>query len=294
MALTYQNRSLLLYGGTPEGGEPANDLWRFDFTTRSFQLVAEGGAEEDRPQASEHPVLVAEQRSSGGVLAYSGALTRDDLYWRHDGETWRSQLESEPDGDWDGDRIPNVTDPDPSDYTFFFEGFSTLVETGDTWDEMKQALEDAGWHEETPCGGELFALDSWPPPSTAWHDWARLDGSAQLRKPACNPGTVSGPEVDVSALAGLPEQFGTLHFELTYKRAMSHPSQNLGVELVLVEDGQPRTVAVIPKGEDTAWQTLSVESIAESTVQVVLENHITIPSRKLYVNDARFTLRRVE
>jgi hypothetical protein len=66
------------------------------------------------------------------------------------------------------------------------------------------------------------------------------------------------------------------------------------VDVILIEDGQPRTVAVIPKGADATWQTLSVESIAESTVQVVLENHITIPSRKLYVNDARFTLRREE
>jgi hypothetical protein len=64
--------------------------------------------------------------------------------------------------------------------------------------------------------------------------------------------------------------------------------------VILIEDGQPRTVAVIANGQDTGWQTLSVESIAESTVRVVLENHITIPSRKLYVNDARFTLRRVE
>jgi hypothetical protein len=66
------------------------------------------------------------------------------------------------------------------------------------------------------------------------------------------------------------------------------------VDVILIEDGQPRTVAVIANGQDAGWQTLSVESIAESTVQVVLENHISLPSRSLYVNDARFTLRREE
>jgi hypothetical protein len=117
---------------------------------------------------------------------------------------------------------------------------------------MKNALEDAGWHEEFVCGRPRFGIDS-VLFTMSWHSRAELKGTLQLRKTDCNPNVVVSPIVDLAQLAVIPREYGSLHLELKYKfKRCIYAS----VDVLLVEDGLERTVAVLENGRDEEWHSL--------------------------------------
>jgi hypothetical protein len=101
---------------------------------------------------------------------------------------------------------------------------------------------------------------------------------------------VASPEIDLSKLTLIPEEFGNLHLEMKYKRRMLAFLQDLNVDVVLIEDGLERTVDVLSNGYDWEWQTLVAESLAENTVQLVLVNHISGWGRNLLIDEVNLVI----
>jgi hypothetical protein len=152
-------------------------------------------------------------------------------------------------------------------------------------EEMYAALGES-WNEENPCGSNNFSIDSI---GTTWQENAILRGFNKLKFSSCNPNVVSGPVVDVGAISSMPPEFGGLFLKMKYLRHL-WGGGTTEVDVVVVEDGVERNVAVIDKGNDDDWHEIMEELFAEDTVQLKLYNRNEKNNREVLFDEILFTV----
>ncbi|MDD5307170.1 MAG: kelch repeat-containing protein, partial [Deltaproteobacteria bacterium] len=109
-ALDQQRRDLVVYGGRDGSSTVHSDLWRLDLGSWEWTLVS---ADDATGPTAEEGSLVLPGSDGLSVYVYPRNISNGVPYWKHNGARWMTQLENEPDGDYDLDGIPNAADPDP-------------------------------------------------------------------------------------------------------------------------------------------------------------------------------------
>jgi len=164
------------------------------------------------------------------------------------------------------------------------DDFESYGHDGDSWKDIRNALESAGWQEENRRWLPDFILD-YPSrkcltTNNQWYSWAKLAGNKQNLW-SCTRSKMTGPDVDITAFG--PD--GKFVVEMKYKRNMKGRfCTKHEVDIYIVEDGVERKVTTLGSGEDSAWNTLRFEAQAEETLAMKFVNKIKSRDRWLLLD----------